>query len=99
MTVFVVPLIATPSQRLSVQLGDQSCRIVVRQRRTGLFVDIYEQDRPVILGVKALDRVKLVRGSYRGFAGDLFFVDTQGTADPAYDGLGGRFLLVWDDAA
>lgn len=99
MTVSVIPLVATPSQTLNVQLGTQSCRIDIRQRRTGLFVDLYVQDVAVFQGVKALDRNKLVREAYLDFTGDLFFVDTQGTSDPDYTGLGGRFLFVWDDAA
>lgn len=99
MTTYAIPLVATPSQTLTVQLGNQSCRIDVRQRRTGLFVDLYVQDVPVRLGVKALDRTKLVRDKYLGFAGDLYFTDLQGDSDPDYAGLGERFLFVWDDAA
>lgn len=99
MTVSTIPLVATPSQTLSVQLGTQSCRVDVRQRRTGLFVDLYIQDVPLFQGVKALDRNRLVRDAYLDFEGDLFFVDTQGTSDPTYDGLGGRYLFLWDDAA
>lgn len=94
-----VPLIATPSQAVNVQLGTQPCRIEVRQRRTGLFVNLYVQDVAVFLGVKALNRNKLVRDKYLDFTGDLFFIDTQGNDDPDYTGLAGRFLLVWDDAA
>lgn len=99
MTVSTIPLVATPSQTLSVQLGTQSCRVDIRQRRTGLFVDLYIQDVPLFQGVKALDRNRLVRDVYLDFEGDLFFVDTQGTSDPTYDGLGGRYLFLWDDAA
>ena len=98
MTVSVIPLIPTPSQTLNVQLGAQPCRVDVRQRRTGIFINIYVQDVPVILGVKALNLNKLVRNDYADFAGDLFFVDTQGSDDPYYSGLGGRFQLLWDDA-
>lgn len=99
MTISVIPLIATPSQTLNVQLGAQPCRINVRQRRTGLFVDLFVQDVPIFQGVKALDRNRLVRDAYLGFTGDLFFVDTQGSDDPSYSGLGGRFIFVWDSAA
>ena len=99
MALRIIPLVPTPSQRLAVQLGSQSCRIDVRQRRTGLFVDLYIQDVPVFQGVKALDRCRLVRDAYLGFTGDLYFADTQGTDDPTYQGLGGRFLFVWDDGA
>lgn len=99
MAVEVIPLVVAPSQTLNVQLGDQPCRINVRQRRTGLFVDLFVQDRPVFAGVKALDRNKLVRDDYLDFTGDLYFVDTQGANDPSYDGLASRYLLLWDDAA
>lgn len=97
MTVNEIPLAATPLQTLAVQLGDQSCRVAIRQRRTGVFVDLYEQDRPVALGVKALDRVVLVRGPALQFDGRLFFVDTQGNEPPRYDGLGTRWLLLWEN--
>lgn len=96
---FTIPLVATPSQTLNVQLGDQSCRIDVRQRRTGLFVDLYVRDVAIFQGVKALDRCKLVREGYLDFTGELFFTDTHGNDDPDYTGLGDRFLLIWSDGA
>lgn len=99
MAVERIPLNAVPSQILSVQLGLQSCLIAVRQRRTGVFVDLYVQDTPVALGMKAIDRKFLVRAAYTGFIGDLFFVDTQGEQDPQYGGLGSRWQLAWDSEA
>lgn len=94
-----IPLIAAPSQSLSVQLGTQPCRINVRQRRTGVFLDLYLQDVPVALGVKAIDRKFLIRAAYTDFVGDLFFVDTQGEQDPQYLGLGTRWQLAWNSDA
>jgi len=90
-----IPLNPVPSQILSVQLGGQSCRINVRQRRTGVFVDLYMQDVPIALGVKAIDRKFLVRAAYTGFIGDIFFVDMQGEENPQYQGLGSRWQLAW----
>ncbi|OYW21290.1 MAG: hypothetical protein B7Z52_01060 [Burkholderiales bacterium 12-64-5] len=94
---FGIPLIATPSQRLTVQLGQQSCVIAVRQRRTGLYLDLYVQNVAIVTGAAALNLVKIVREAYLGFTGDLFFVDTQGSNAPDFTGLGGRYVLVWDD--
>lgn len=37
----------------------------------------------------------IVRSAYLGFIGDLAFIDTQGTSDPIYAGLGTRFQLVY----
>jgi hypothetical protein len=36
---------------------------------------------------------------YQGFEGDFAFVDTQGSDDPVYTGLGSRFVLVYLEAA
>lgn len=90
-----IPLTAVPNQTLAVMLGPQPCRINVRQRRTGLFIDLYIQDVPIALGVKAVDRTYLIRDDGSIFTGDLFFVDEQGEADPHFDGLGSRWQLAW----
>lgn len=94
-----IPLNPQPSQVLSVQLGGQSCRIDVRQRRTGVFVDLYVQDAPIALGMKAIDRKYMVRAAYTGFIGDLFFVDMQGSSNPQFSGLGSRWQLAWNPDA
>lgn len=90
-----IPLQAIPSQTLSVILAGQNCQIAVYQKSTGVFLDLSINNAPIVTTVQCRDRVKLVRQEYRGFAGDLTFVDTQGRADPVYSGMGGRFLLVY----
>lgn len=89
-----IPISATPAQTLSIQIGQKSCRISIYQKRTGLFIDLAVNDAPVLSGVLCLDRVWLVRNAYLGFPGDLTFIDTQGTSNPDYTGLGARFKLV-----
>lgn len=91
----VVPLQAKPAQSISVVLGGQSCKIVLRHKSTGLFFDLYIDDRPVVLCRICLDRTRLIRQKYFGFSGDLFFVDTQGTNDPEYNSIGTRYLLMY----
>ena len=96
MTVLQIPLNATPAQTLNaVTLGNQSCKINVYQKRTGLFLDLYVSNALIIGGVICRDRVWMVQDAYFGFVGDLGFVDTQGLADPDYTGLGTRFQLIW----
>lgn len=95
MTTQIIPLVATPAQTLTVTLGGQACRIILTTRLTGLFMDLYVKDAPVVQGVICLNWTKIVREVYRGFVGDLVFRDTQGTEDPTYDGLGGRFELLY----
>jgi hypothetical protein len=93
-----IPLTTTPSQTLSVMLGGQNCQLAIRQKSTGVFLDVSVAGRPVVLSALCLDRVRLVRRQHLGFAGDLAFVDTQGRTDPQYTGLGTRYQLVYVEA-
>jgi hypothetical protein len=90
-----IPLQPVPAQIANVQLANQQVKVQVYQKRTGLYLDLYVNDAPIITGVLCRDRVWIVREAYRGFVGDLVFIDTQSVSDPIYDGLGSRFLLVW----
>ncbi len=94
----IVPLTAVPSQSVTIQLAGQSCRIDVFQKTFGVFVDLYIGDAPVVLGVLALNLTFIVREPSLGFIGDFSFYDTAGTADPSYEGLGSRYVLLWYDA-
>lgn len=90
-----IPLIAAPSQTLTVRINQQTCRLVIYQKRTGLYLDAYVADVLVAAGILCRDRVFLVRGLPGAFPGDLAFIDTQGASDPEYTGLAGRFQLLW----
>jgi hypothetical protein len=92
----VVPLQSAPNQIVNVGLGaNQQCTISLRQKTTGLFFDLSVAGVVIITGVLCLDQNLLVRNTYLGFVGDLAFFDTQGTNDPDYTGLGGRYQLVY----
>lgn len=86
---------ALPSQRLNAQLGNQPCTIDIYQKLTGLYLDLKVNDAAIVTGALCLEGNFLVRDAYLGFVGDLMMVDTQGTQDPDYTGLGGRFSLLW----
>lgn len=95
MTVQIIPITAVPAQNFTVQLGDQNCAISISQKNTGLFFDLTVNNKPCVNSVICLNLVGLVREAYYGFTGQLAFWDTQGTSDPTYDGLGTRYLLVY----
>lgn len=88
-----IPLTASPQQRVSVTLAGQRCVIELEQRSTGLYINLALVGVPILTGRICRDRVGLVRTS--AFMGDLAFIDTQGTNDPDYTGLGGRYQLVY----
>lgn len=92
-----IPLNADPYQVLKVPLSSQSVQITLQQRRTGLYLTLVLAGVTILAGVLCQDRTWLVRKAYLGMPGDLAFVDTQGTSDPAYSGLGGRFVLIYQE--
>lgn len=91
----IVPLQPTPSQAVSVQLGTQSVNLVVQQRTTGLFIDVFVGTTAIIRSVLCENLNRIVRNAYLGLIGDFTFIDNEGTDDPIYTGLGGRFSLAY----
>ena len=90
-----VPLRPVPSQSTKVVLGGQNCQILIYQKPQGCFIDINADGVDIVVGIIARDAVPLVCREYVGFVGNLLFIDTQGNADPSYDGLGSRWSLVY----
>lgn len=99
MTYALIPLSPVATQVVTVSLSGQRTRLAINQRTTGLYIDVFVNDAPVILGVVCRDRTLIVRDAYLGFLGDLAFEDTAGTSDPSYTGLGTRFVLAYLEPA
>lgn len=95
----VVPLEAVPRQTLQVQLENQPFTLTIAQNAYGLFMDVYLADALVIGGVLCENLNRIVRSAYLGVVGDFIFIDTAGTDDPIYTGLGARFQLGYVTAA
>jgi hypothetical protein len=95
----VIPLQAIPNQTLQVQLEGQPCTIDIAQYRYGLFMTLHVGDALIIASVLCENFTRIVRSLYLGFSGDFFILDTQGTTDPVYTGLGSRYVLCYLTAA
>lgn len=91
----VVPVQPIPNQTLQVQLQEQACTIDLAQTAYGIFVTLHVGATPIVAGVVAENLNRIVRSAYLGFAGDLCFYDTQGAADPVFNGLGSRWQLLY----
>ena len=96
MTIQIIPITNVPYQTFTIQLGNQNCAINIYQLSTGLFFDLSVDNNSIVNSMICLNLVGLVRESYLGFIGQLAFVDTQGTNDPEYSGLGTRYQLVYE---
>ena len=94
-----IPIADVFAQTLRVQLGGQGCRIDLKQKSTGFYVDLYVNDAPIVLGVLCRNRVRLVRSAHFGFIGDLAMVDMVDDTDPSSPGLGTRWLLCYLEPA
>jgi hypothetical protein len=91
----IVPLNPVPSQTVSVTLNGQALSLNVYQRSTGLYIDVSMNGVPLPSGVLCLNGVRIIRDKYWNFIGDLAFIDTEGSEDPSYSGLGSRWVLVY----
>lgn len=91
-----IPLSPVPIQRLALTLDGQACSIEVRQNGESLYLSLWEDDA-MILGQRICrDRSLMLTGArYRGFSGDLMWIDGQGFDDPQWAGLGSRWTLVY----
>ena len=95
----VVPVQALPNQTLQVQLNNQAVTLNITQTAYGLFIDVVcaTMVNGGLYGTICENLNKIVRDLYLGFSGDFVWVDTEGSADPIYTGLGGRYQLVYLD--
>ena len=65
-----------------------------------IFMDVLLAGVPIRTCLQAVNLQRLLAtAQYLGFVGDFVFVDTQGSADPIYSGLGSRFQLIYLEAA
>ena len=91
----IVPLQAVPSQSLNVLLNGQNCQLEVYQKPSGLFMNVQVNNSDIVTGVLCENLNRIVRSLYLGFSGDFCFFDSQGTTDPIFSGLGGRYSLAY----
>ena len=95
-----VPLQAVPSQTLQIVLNGQNCQIDVYMSGKRLYVDVALNDAYISIGVIARNLTPIVpTAPYSSFAGNLVFLDTQGSSDPSYAGLASRYQLLYLTAA
>jgi hypothetical protein len=90
-----IPLQPNKNQSLVVSLAGQTCRIVVYENSTGVYVDLYVNDAAIRIGQIALNLVPMFVYEYLGFNGRLMFFDTLGTDNPTASGFGGRFQFLY----
>lgn len=107
-----VPLSATASQTLSINLGGQPCQIALQTLGLGqdahLYFSLSVSGSPIVTNRVCRNlQLLLADAQYYGFQGGFMFVDNQAVVgqelqtgvDPFYQGLGTQFELVYLTAA
>ncbi len=97
MSVVQIPLAPTASQTLNVVLDQQLVRLDVYQRSTGLYMNVWLNDALIVAGAICQNLNPVMHAAYLGLGGDFVFMDTQGSDDPTFDGLGERYVLTFCD--
>ena len=89
-------LSAVPNQILKSLLSGQQTSInLYTLADENLYMDVELNNKPVVTGVLVRNKVKIIRNTYFGFSGDFVIVDTQGSDEPVYSGLGTRWQLIY----
>lgn len=81
------------AQSFNVTLDGQRCDIRLTQYSSFIYMDLSVDGRPIMQGVPCLNNNRMVRYTWLGFHGDLFFADLEGNEHPNWNGLGERFKL------
>lgn len=91
-----IPLSPHPNQSFDVALNGQYCTITLLHRTTGLFFGLAVNGKKIADCVHCQHNQPMIYQDYRGFIGSIRFIDTQGTSNPTWDGLGTRYELRYD---
>ena len=95
MSFYEIPLSAIPHQLVSVVIDDKAYEIEVRQCGSSLFVSVTIDGEQITSAVRAVNRGSITPWADYRVGTEIVWVDTQGDADPQYDGLGTRWRLVY----
>ena len=94
-----VPLQPVASQQVQIILDGQTCAISVYAKNQCMFFELAVNGNPIAYAVQCKNLVSLVPTAYLGFTGWLLFIDSQGSSDPVYTGLGDRWQLLYLDSS
>lgn len=78
----IITLKQEPIQTVNVTLYQQDVSIKLYQMPSMMYIDVTSDGKVLVLGIPCASFTKLIRYSYLGFQGDLFFVDYDSTAKP-----------------
>ena len=94
---YVIPLDALPNQSFSVDIGDKNVELEFITRGVFMYMNLKVNEEEKLNGIICLNNTNLLLYKTSGLSGKLYFKDTQGDLDPAFFGLGKRWILIYED--
>lgn len=94
-----IELSAIPYQILTTTINNQIFTITVRQIGSSIYTDADVDGRTIVQNVRAVNGGSITPWATAYVLSAVEWVDTQGDADPQYDGLGDRWKLVFEASA
>lgn len=91
-----VELAAIPYQILTTSVNGQIFTITVRQLGSSLYTDVDVDGVNVAQCVRATNGGSITPWASAYVNTQIYWTDTQGDADPQYDGLGERWKLIFE---
>lgn len=88
MNLMEIPLEPIPNQEVEFRVGDDNYTVNVITRSGSLYITVWREGE-YIVNNRALM-------SFAPVTNNIQLIDTEGTEDPNYEGLGTRWLLVVD---
>ena len=85
MTIYTIPLDATPNQFLTTTVNGKRWEITLETRLGNIYASFNDE----LYNRVCYDRQEIHSG--------FFFADLSGTSNPQWEGLGSRFVLCWTD--
>jgi hypothetical protein len=86
---------ALPSQTFYAVLGGHNCSLKLYQRGDHLYLDLWTADGDVCRGAICRNGADVLQSPSPLFKGSLHFYDFRGVSDPAFEGLGNRYALLF----
>lgn len=93
-----IPLSAVPFQTVSAVVNGQNYRVTVRQNGAFIYTSVMVDGVRVVDNALAVARGRVIPFAQTVARTRLYWVDTQGNDRPQYDGLGDRWILVYEAA-
>lgn len=93
MKIYDIPLAKTPNQKVTFSLSGKNISVELNWRLNMLFASVSVNRVDVVNNRPCLNEEPIIRESYRGFPGEMWFSDLQGKENPDWRHLGERHVL------